>query len=853
MRTKKLCRDVKVTEQSSMHTQMWGTVVSPRLFVLSLCLGLGFFVPEVANAAPGSQPKQATSQPNTKSDKKKAPPKQTQPKTDTTRKKPPTRRKADDQPMMLGDISLYGGTKRTKPPKNKAANKPKLAPGKRHRAPGKRKKPKVPITNLLPQVDVIGRRPANLDSTPGSADIIDQKTLERTSPLSASEALREVPGVHISDEDGVGLRLNIGFRGLDPVRSRKILVLEDGIPVAMAPYGEPEMYYTPHIARMKRIEVVKGSGSILWGPQTIGGVLNLITKEPPKRLLVRAAARYGSYNYFLAQASVGNTVGNVGYLFEAIHQRYDGFNKLNLVATDISSKFRIALTPTSVLGIKLHYYDEFSNATYLGLTTPQYLNDPTQNHATNDEFPIRRYGISLSHKHFFGSAGLLQTTLYGHYVTRFWKRQDFARYTSAGVNYERIINGSNKIVSSAPGNGSSIFFLNSTGNRNRAFTVAGLDFRYSVEFDAGPVSNEIMAGLRLHTERGDEQYLIGENATSPSGVIRDQEDRTTAALAAYLQYRFSFLKRRLHITPGFRFELINGVRYLSRTRALVPGSSTRVIKDVNIREETWMIAPIPGLGISFQAMPGFNLFAGVHRGFAPPRTKDSITADGEDLELEPEYSWNAELGLRIRRDNYLHIQAAGFFLYFENQVIPPSESTGAVATDPSNQGKSVINGGQTLHAGLELSATFDIPAWLKSGFRLPLTVNYTWIPLAQFADGVYAGNRLPYAPEHTLTTRLQFIHNSGFNLSVTGHFLSAQTTDKGASITPTIDGLIGEIPARFLLDARIGYTFKRDRWSIGAFVAGKNLTNVTYISSRRPQGIKVGTPLTIMGGLHGSL
>jgi Fe(3+) dicitrate transport protein len=125
--------------------------------------------------------------------------------------------------------------------------------------------------------------------------------------------------------------------------------------------------------------------------------------------------------------------------------------------------------------------------------------------------------------------------------------------------------------------------------------------------------------------------------------------------------------------------------------------------------------------------------------------------------------------------------------------------------------------------------------------------------LAQFADGVYAGNRLPYAPEHTLTTRLQFIHNSGFNLSVTGHFLSAQTTDKGASITPTIDGLIGEIPARFLLDARIGYTFKRDRWSIGAFVAGKNLTNVTYISSRRPQGIKVGTPLTIMGGLHGSL
>ena len=50
-------------------------------------------------------------------------------------------------------------------------------------------------------------------------------------------------------------------------------------PVALAPYGEPEMYYSPPIDRMSRIEIIKGSGSILFGPQTIGGVVRWVVAE----------------------------------------------------------------------------------------------------------------------------------------------------------------------------------------------------------------------------------------------------------------------------------------------------------------------------------------------------------------------------------------------------------------------------------------------------------------------------------------------------------------------------------------------------------------------------------------------
>ena len=123
------------------------------------------------------------------------------------------------------------------------------------------------------QIDVIGRRPSALDAIPGSASTIGKGELKALQPLTLGEALRNAAGANVVSEEGMGLRLNIGLRGQDPLRSRRVLMLEDGVPIGMAPYGEPDLYYSPPIERISRMEIVKGSGSILWGPQTIGGVV----------------------------------------------------------------------------------------------------------------------------------------------------------------------------------------------------------------------------------------------------------------------------------------------------------------------------------------------------------------------------------------------------------------------------------------------------------------------------------------------------------------------------------------------------------------------------------------------------
>src|SRR3970040_2239238 len=159
----------------------------------------------------------------------------------------------------------------------------------------------------FPQIDVIGRTPAIINRIPGSATLISPSLMVNTQPLTGNEVLRKVTGVHVVDEEGIGLRTNIGIRGLDPDRSRTVLMLEDGVPIALAPYGEPEMYYTPAIDRMKSIEVIKGSGSILFGPQTIGGVINYVTNDPPLDSRTTLNLRVGKDGYFVGKASYGTT------------------------------------------------------------------------------------------------------------------------------------------------------------------------------------------------------------------------------------------------------------------------------------------------------------------------------------------------------------------------------------------------------------------------------------------------------------------------------------------------------------------------------------------------------------------
>ena len=112
----------------------------------------------------------------------------------------------------------------------------------------------------MAEVRIIGDKADALQKVPGSGTLVTTKEIEREQPADVSEILRRVPGLTATAETGGGLRLDVGIHGLDPGRSRRVLILEDGVPVSVNPYSEPDIYYVPMAERMRGVEVVKGSG-----------------------------------------------------------------------------------------------------------------------------------------------------------------------------------------------------------------------------------------------------------------------------------------------------------------------------------------------------------------------------------------------------------------------------------------------------------------------------------------------------------------------------------------------------------------------------------------------------------------
>ncbi|HEX6245280.1 MAG TPA: TonB-dependent receptor plug domain-containing protein, partial [Polyangiales bacterium] len=86
------------------------------------------------------------------------------------------------------------------------------------------------------EVTVVGTK---LSRTAGSVHVLRSKDLERFNYDDPTRVVMSVPGVYVRNEDGFGLRPNIGIRGVNPDRSKKITLLEDGVLIAPAPYTAP--------------------------------------------------------------------------------------------------------------------------------------------------------------------------------------------------------------------------------------------------------------------------------------------------------------------------------------------------------------------------------------------------------------------------------------------------------------------------------------------------------------------------------------------------------------------------------------------------------------------------------------
>lgn len=690
----------------------------------------------------------------------------------------------------------------------------------------------------FPYLIIEGSRQGVFGNIPGSVSRIDGGELSIISPLSANEAIRSFTGVHLQDEEGAGLRINLGVRGLDPDRSRNILMLEDGIPVALKPYGEPEMYFSPSIERMSGIELLKGSGQILYGPQTIGGVLNYITADPPETTSGRIRVNAGGGGYFSGIGSIGSSAGNAGFNLNYLFKRADRIGHAGFDIHDINGKFKFDLSHQSSLSLKLGIYKETSNSTYLGLTQTMF-DQGGQDHvrmAPDDRLNVSRESASLVHNWKPSDRFSLSTTVFGYTVTRDWRRQDFSSDPDAS-DQTGVVWGDPSIP------GGAVFMQNSTGNRNRSFEVAGLEPRIQYTYGSFLEGNhQLRAGARFMFERAFEQRINGSKSDAGSGVLRNDEIRTGLGYSVYAQNRFN-LTSRWTLTAGLRME------HYAYEREILRAPFGGQIRDTSLVNNSSVTSLIPGLGFNYKIDEQLTFFGGIHRGFSPPRVKDAISATGEVVELDAELSWNSELGLRYRGRTLFSGEFTAFLMDFSNQIIPVSESAGG-------SGSGLINAGETRHLGIEGAIGLDFGQLLPDRFQLQMHSSITYVQSEFTSDRYFMvegeqvnarGNRTPYAPEIILHQEISFRIPAGIGLRLGGHFTGDHYTDVLNTETPSPNGRDGKIESYFNLDGNLFFDWQKK--GIMFNISAKNLTDERYIVSRRPQGIRVSTPRLITAGI----
>lgn len=447
----------------------------------------------------------------------------------------------------------------------------------------------------------------------------------------------------------------------------------------------------------------------------------------------------------------------------------------------------------SSLGLKIQLYDELSNATYLGLTQPMFeQGDYFSLMAPYDQLHVRRYALSSTHKYLIFKRLKLITTGYLYTTDRDWRRQSFSSNPSA-KNQTGVVWGDTSVQNGA------VFMQNETLYRNRTFGVAGLESKLSWQYEMGKISNQLDFGLRLLKETVHEQELLGSRPDALSGQLVKDEKRPWLAYSGFVQNKFVFTYC-LSATAGLRYENYGFERgiYLFKT----PQSTYR---DTSIEAQSRVTALIPGLGLNYQLCKGATLFAGVHKGFAPPAIKNSVSTAGEVFPLDAQESWNYELGTRVAVKEIFDAEFTLFALDFDKQVIPVSISSGG-------SGSGFANAGRTRHLGAEAGAKIDFGKWMGKKYGLFYQVNATYSEATYASDRLVGaentnvrGNRLPYAPSTTATQTLGFEAPSKFQIQLSGVYVSSQFSNELNTETASADGRTGKIPAYFVADAAARY------------------------------------------------
>jgi Fe(3+) dicitrate transport protein len=605
----------------------------------------------------------------------------------------------------------------------------------------------------LNELVIIGDE-ASASALPGSAHVVSEEDLATMKYSDVHQVVREVPGVYYLQEEGYGLRPNIGIRGSGSGRSGKVTLMEDGVLMAPAPYVAPAAYYFPAFGRMNGMEVLKGPDLLRYGPQTVGGAINLRSTPIPETASGHVTTEISEDGGKRAHAWYGASTEQTGILVETHQQEVDGYKDIRgsdretgFDKQDYVIKLRLN-SPTTAdtyhqLDLKVDHSEELSNETYLGLTDQDFDADPDQRYfaSERDNMDTQRTGYMARHLVDLNNNVTLTTTAYRNEFARNW-------YKAAGLGglIEDANGGDATALAQLRGQQDLQFDIK---NNNREYVSQGLDFKADWSTSLAAMTHALTFGTRFHDDEVDRfqpidtyNQLTGSgrptlefvSSTLNTGISSgDNRVEEAEAWSSFIADRID-VNERLTVTALLRYEDIETreIRYSDQARNTVDRERSN-----NTAE--WL----PGVGATYDLDGGITLLGGVHRGMAP-------ASPGSEDNVEPEISVNYELGARFSR-GATRAELIGFYSDYSNTVENCSVAT--PCSDSSTSGS--FSQGESRVQGIEALIGHEFT--LANGLTAPVQANWTYTnaEITETADdgSVLKGDNLTYLPENVVNLR----------------------------------------------------------------------------------------------------
>lgn len=661
------------------------------------------------------------------------------------------------------------------------------------------------------------KRQESSQNVPISVAAFSAASLEARAVTTVADMQGLVPGLHYQERGNLQTELTIRGVGGDARNAG----IDSGVGMYIdGAYVPRTSGYNADLADIAQVEVLRGPQGTLFGKNTIGGVINIVSKKPTEELSGFAYASYGNYNAIRTQASVSGglapgfaakvTVSSWnrdGYIYNRVRNehlnnedrlggrlqlRYNPDNALDI-------NFSIDGTRDRRLGV-LNQIGSPAGAAAPYFTGNRFIVDANQENSDTRDM----WGATLGVDYTFGNGATLTS---------------ISAYRKIDIMvFSDIDQTPLDIVHSGP-------FTDSTrmvSQELRLVSPSSNPFRY-------------VMGLYYYSQKVDSDRSIFQNGVR--GITQDTA-ANTKSYAAFGNFDYD-LTRQLTATVGLRYSSDNKDGKLNQVRS---GLNYNLLLDRKDENLSWTGS------LLYKITPRTSAYLTISRGYkAGGFNLDPVGVaglQGTDLNFLPERVTNYEVGLKGRPIDWLRFSLSGFIMDYSNKqvsqfITPPS---GSVLTTIL-----VTNAGQARIKGLELDATVTPVKGLSiNGAISYLDAKYTNFPDAARVNGVlvsYTGNRIERTPEWNASGGIEYREPIG-----SGHLVMAGNLTYQGNVFLQPDNIARNAgPGYTLLDARLGFEGGDKKWSVSLW--GKNLANKEYITFKRQFGggldqVVFGTPRT---------